>query len=367
MRILTTILSLFCSLLFFTPASAQEVKFPALDKSPMDAAHYPFRSRYLNYIGEDDPNRERKIKVLYSRPQRNDREIFGALIPYGTDWRLGANEATEVTFYRDVDIDGSFLRRGTYTMFAQVYPDYWIIKFSRERFIGGSQDRDMAQDLVTVSVPTKTIATPREAFTIGYQRVDDDHVDMLFEWDRTRVSLPISFNAIVLEEVDPSPMDLIQYPPMSRLRNFLEEDQLAENEPQIRVVYSRPQLKGRAAFGAPLVPYGELWRLGANETTQLTFFNDVTIAGQSVEAGNYGLFAEPRDGEWVFVLHKGIQTWGSLNYNEEDEILRTTVTTQATPATLEAVSMVLIEKEAGTVELVVGWENTMARLPILLK
>jgi len=244
--------------------NAQEVKFGSLDKSPMDAAHYPRRAAFANYLGEDDPERQQRIKVLYSRPNKNEREVFGGLEPFGQDWRMGANEATEVTFFQAVEVGNTTIPAGTYTMFAQIYPDQWIIKISEERFIGGTSNRDVAKDIVALPVPTTTTGNAREAFTIGFQKVDDNNVNMVFEWDKTRAALPINLNPPSMAGSDASPMDLVQYPNMSRLRNLLEEKDLAANEPRVRVVYSRPQMKGRKIFGELIKTDGSMWRLGAN-------------------------------------------------------------------------------------------------------
>jgi len=92
-------------------------------------------------LSDDDPDRSLKIKVLYCRPNKKDRDVFGTLEPWGKDWRLGANEATEVTFYQPVEIGGTHINAGTYTMFAQIFPSNWVLKISSERFIAGVYDR----------------------------------------------------------------------------------------------------------------------------------------------------------------------------------------------------------------------------------
>ncbi len=350
----------------FTVLGAQELKFGDLDKSPMDAAHYPRRAAFQNYLSDDDPDRTQMIKVLYCRPQKNDRAIFGALVPYGQDWRLGANEATEVTFYQPVEIANTYIPAGNYTMFAQIYPDQWIIKVSTERFIGGTANRDVSQDVVAVAVPTATVGEVREYFTIGFQKVDEGNVNMVFEWDQTRASLPISLNPAMLDGDNVSPMDLVQYPNMSRLRNFVEEDELEANEPQVRVVYSRPQMKDRTIFGE-LLKYGEMWRVGANETTEITFFEDVNIGGTDIEAGRYGLFATVNKDNWEFIIHSNPQSWGHANHDPESNVATFTAKTEKTPETLEALSMTFVEKDNNMVHLVIGWENTMARIPIQVK
>lgn len=345
--------------------TAQTVEFGGLDKSPLDAAHYPSGAAFQNYLSADDPDREQKIKVVYSRPGKNDREIFGSLVPYGQEWRMGANEATEVTFFQPVQIGGVTVPSGSYTMFAQIYPHQWTIKLSSERFLTGTANRDFTKDVVSINIPAERVATPVEKWTIGFEKVDADHVNMVFAWDQTMARLPINLNAPALAGEDASPLDLVQYPSLSRRLNMLKAEELDANQPQVRVVYSRPQMKGRKIFG-DLLKYGEMWRVGANETTELTFFKDVTIGGKDIRAGRYGLFAVVNDGNWEFIIHRNVQSWGNANHDEKDNIVKVTAKTEKTPTTLEALSMTFVEK-GDMVELVIGWENTMARLPIKVK
>lgn len=364
----TNQLFFFCLLLLASfSLSAQEIEFGDLDKSPLDAAHYPSSAAYANYLEADDPNRNQKIKVLYSRPLKKDRTLFGELIPFGKDWRLGANEATEITFFQAVEIGMVRVPAGTYTMFvAPQSASAWTFKLSTERFIGGSENRDVTKDIVHVDIPVVEVPDTRESFSIGFQDVDDNTVHMLMEWGTTRAMLPINMSPPYFSGDDASPMDLVQYPEMSRLRNYVKKEDLAANEPQVRVVYGRPQMKGRKIFGE-LIAYGGMWRVGANETTEVTFFNDVMVGGKEVQAGRYGLFASVNEGEWEFILHKAVQSWGPPNFNEDDIVVKVKAKTEKTPKTLEALSMTFAKKDDQNVELVVGWEDTMARLPITMK
>ena len=367
MKLSNVLFLLFIALLVSTDISAQELKFPKLDPSPMDAAHYPRRAAFQNYLDADDPDRTQKIKVLYCRPNKKGREIFGKLEPFGKDWRLGANEATEVTFFQPVEIAGTTVPSGTYTMFAELQPDHWIIKISSERFIGGSKNRDVTKDIAHAKVALTKMPDVREEFTIGFQKVDEGNVNMLFEWDKTRATLPINLNAPSLTNgPDKSPMDLVQYPNMSRLRNYVKPEELDANEPQVRVVYSRPQMNGRKVFGE-LLKYGEMWRVGANETTLVTFFNDVTIGGKKVRKGTYGLFAKVNQGTWEFIIHKNTQSWGHPNHDEKDNVVTVVANVEKTPSSVEALSILLVENGTNKVDLVVAWENSMAKLPITLK
>ena len=347
--------------------SAQEIEFGGLDKSPMDAAHYPNNSAFANYLDADDPLRDQKIKVLYSRPLKKDRTLFGELIPFGEDWRLGANEASEITFFQSVEIGMVRIAPGTYTMFAEPHSaSKWTFKLSSERFIGGAKNRDTSKDIVHVDIPVVQVPNSRESFAIGFQEINENTVHMLMEWGNTRAMLPINMSPPNLSGDAASPMDLVQYPGMSRLRNYVKKEELAENEPQVRVVYSRPQMKGRKIFGE-MLKYGSMWRVGANQTTEVTFFNDVVIGDTEVKAGRYGLFAEINDGEWEFILHDAVQSWGHANFDEKSIIVKVKSKTEKTPKTLEALSMTFVKKDDENIHLVIGWEDTMARLPITMK
>lgn len=343
--------------------TAQELKFPDLDKSPMDAVTYPRQAAYKNYMTGDMADIQPKVKVLYCRPKKKDREIFGKLEPYGKDWRLGANEATEVIFYNNVEIGGSFVPSGTYTMFAEIHPNNWIIKISSERFIGGANNRDISKDVASVNVPLTYLPQVRESFTIGFQKVDEDNCNMIFEWDRTRATMPISFNPIYMSGDDVSPMDLVQYPNMSRLRNFVKPEELDQNEPKVRVVYSRPQKKGRKVFGE-LKKFGDTWRVGANETTEITFFEDVMIGDTKVKAGKYGMMAVVHQDKWDIIIHTNIPSWGHYNHDEKSNVATITVPTEKTPSTVEALSILFNKKDDKKVHMVIAWDDTMVQVPI---
>lgn len=344
----------------------QDIEFPGLDKSPMDAVTYPRSAVFANYLEEDDPDRAAKIKVLYSRPYKNERNVFGELVKYGEEWRLGANEGTEVTFYQNVEIDGTTVPRGVYTMFADVHEDHWMVKLSTQRHTAGTSGRDNSKDIAAFRANTSTAKSVREQMTIGFQKQDEGNVDMIVEWDNTRAVLPINLNAPTMESDDASPMDLAAYPNRSRFQNFLKPEEVADNQPQIRVLYSRPQMKERKIFGE-LVPFGEIWRLGANQTTTLTFFNPVTIGGKDLRAGTYGVFANVNENAWEFIVHSNTNSWGHANHDEEDNLVTVKANTAKTPQTLEALSVTYEKVDAKNVNIIFGWEDTMAKLPVTLK
>ena len=97
----------------------------------------------------------------------------------------------------------------------------------------------------------------------------------------------------------------------------------------IQVDYSRPGVKDRTIFGG-IVPYGQVWRTGANQATRLTFSTPVKLEGHEIPAGTYALFTIPGENEWTIIINKNANQWGAFQYNEKDDVVRFKVT----PATL---------------------------------
>ena len=129
------------------------------------------------------------ITVTYGRPSVNGRAIFGTLVPYGEVWRAGADEATEITFASDGTFGGKPVKAGTYTLFVIPSEKEWNIILNGELKQWGAYEYDKFKDknVAEVIVPVEVVQAPIEMFTI---RFADQH--MIMEWDRSRVSIPVS-------------------------------------------------------------------------------------------------------------------------------------------------------------------------------
>jgi len=92
----------------------------------------------------------------------------------------------------------------------------------------------------------------------------------------------------------------------------------------VTIAYCRPSVRGRVIWGE-LVPYGQVWRTGANEATTITFADDVTVDGNKLAAGTYGLFTIPGKDEWTVIFNRGAKQWGAYSYKESDDALRVKV------------------------------------------
>jgi len=162
-----------------------------------------------------------------------------------------------------------------------------------------------------------------------------------------------------LPPVDKSPMDMSYYPnnyPVLKIQDKITEPLIT------RIVYSRPQKAGRGIFGG-LVKYGEVWRLGANEATEIEFFKNVHIGGKKISKGRYTLYAIVNENNWTIIVNKETDTWGSFKYDAKKDLVRADVVTQRTDAVLESLVMAF-EKTATGCNLVIAWDNVKVSLPI---
>ncbi len=130
----------------------------------------------------------------------------------------------------------------------------------------------------------------------------------------------------------------------------------------VKITYSRPQKRGREIFGK-LVPYGEVWRTGANEATELTTTRDLFINGQLLPAGTYSLFTIPRPDFWTVIINRDLGLWGAYNYNPRMDVLRFDVPVQSSETFVEPFTITFDQKN-NTAELLIMWDLVKIILPI---
>lgn len=149
-------------------------KFPDLQKSPTDIAYYKDGNEVI-------------AKVVYSRPYKNGRAIFGDLVPYGKVWRTGADEATEITFYRDVTFGGKAVSAGTYTVFTVPGESEWEVILNSDLHQWGSYRHKAANDVVKVKAEVGELDSSVENFAIQF----DKNGDMYMAWDNTYAKVSV--------------------------------------------------------------------------------------------------------------------------------------------------------------------------------
>lgn len=131
----------------------------------------------------------------------------------------------------------------------------------------------------------------------------------------------------------------------------------------IEITYSRPVVNGRKIFG-DLVPYGKLWRTGANGATKIAFGEDVTIGGQKVKAGEYALYTIPNASEWEIILNTGVKNGGVVGYKESEDVARFKVKSNKLKASVESMTIEVADVKSNTATINIIWDKTSVSIPV---
>ena len=158
----------------------------------------------------------------------------------------------------------------------------------------------------------------------------------------------LQLTAQEFQSLDKSPMDMAAFP-----RSYKISDKI------VKVIYSRPQLKGRDLV--KLAPPEKVWRTGANEAVEITFYKDVIFGGKALKAGTYSLFTIPSlEGDWTVIINRARNVWGSYYYKQDQDVVRVSGKYTKTEENIEALSM-MFDKD---MTLKMGWGNTIISVSI---
>ena len=173
--------------------SLQKNPYINMDVSPMDISWCPANYPIEKMQGND--SLKLIARISYSRPHKKDRIIFGksaeSLCPYERPWRLGANEATEITLFENVSIAGKNLNKGTYVIYCIPHADRWTIIFNSNLYTWGLHIQE-SKDIFKTEVPVMEQSPALEDFTMVFQNTDTG-ADLLIAWDNVKTVLPFTF------------------------------------------------------------------------------------------------------------------------------------------------------------------------------
>ncbi len=158
-----------------------------------------------------------------------------------------------------------------------------------------------------------------------------------------------NISAQKFSDLDVSPLDITSYPTSFR-----------DSNKQIKVIYSRPQLKERSLD--KLAPNGTIWRTGANEATEIVLYQDFILGGTHLKAGSYTLATIPGEKEWTIIINSDLNTWGAYFYNESNDVARISVPVTKGDSSIEAFSMAFTEAENG-IDMHLAWDTVRVVVP----
>lgn len=157
--------------------------------------------------------------------------------------------------------------------------------------------------------------------------------------------------------LDKSPLDVAYYP-----QNFAHKHGEGE-KPLVKVYYSRPQKKNRD-IGTELAPFGKVWRTGANEASQIEFFQNTTVGGKNIKKGTYTLFTIPGKDKWTIIFNSDLDVWGAYTYNEKKDVLRVDANTEDTSKDVEAFTIQFDGDGKDSATMLLAWGDKLVKVPM---
>lgn len=131
----------------------------------------------------------------------------------------------------------------------------------------------------------------------------------------------------------------------------------------VKLTYSQPHKRDRDIFGE-LVPYGKVWRTGANEATEITLTGDILINQDTLKAGTYSVFTIPGKDQWTIIINEELGQWGSYNYNPESDVLRFDVPVENVQSVVWEPFTIAFEQKNDKADLLMMWDKTKVTIPI---
>ena len=160
------------------------------DRSPMDMVYFPTDYPLLKMAGKTTV--PPLMRIIYSRPQKQGRQIFGGLVQYDMPWRLGANEATEIEFFSAATVAGKTVKPGRYILYCIPQETKWTFVLNSNLYSWGLE-QNRQKDLMQFEVPVEKTSLAIEYFTIACEKKSDKSTALIFLWDDVKAKLPVSF------------------------------------------------------------------------------------------------------------------------------------------------------------------------------
>ncbi len=320
------------------------------------------------------------LNICYPRRAARGRPVFGYplqftdsrwLVPYDTLWRSGIVLHTPVA----VEAAGVALMPGSYAVYAVPSSIDWIVAFNgdtahllREEPYDSVADREVGRGLAR--------GTPNDEYVewlqVSGESSGDASVALSLMWERTKVHIPVRLTE---RRAALACWFRGDRSGLARRASPLDSVDFSIGGQRARLCYGRPSARERMVFGG-VVPYNDLWRLGANEPTTLHIPVAATIAGIAVDPGDYAILAVPSRGDWAIVVTASTSQWGRVETTEAGarsqytdevrarEVGRAMVPSRRLGSHVEALT--IRAESAGTTgaDLIVEWERTQVRIPV---
>ena len=288
----------------------------------------------------------KKISINYGKPPIHGKKIFGSYVPYFKIWRTGAGAATTLTTEADLEMDGAIIPRGIYTLYTLPGEERWKLIINKQTGQWGTIYNSQF-DLARLDLKITKLRTQIHDLTFKLEKNGDGSGLLKIEWENTSLSVPFhgSKDALV-----PSPLD---------------STVVVLNNNRISVNYSRPSMRGRKIMGG-VVPFGIVWRTGANAATSFITQADIMISDVAIARGSYTLYTLPSSKQWKLIINRQTGQWGTV-YNEKFDLASIPLKKVILKQPVEKFTMSLEKTSEKTGVMKLAWEKTQFSVHFQLK
>jgi hypothetical protein len=279
----------------------------------------------------------KKIAISYGKPSVLGRKIFGAFVPYYKVWRTGAGAATTLITETDLEVDGAVVPRGAYSIYTLPAEERWKLIINKQTGQWGTIYNPQL-DLARIDLNIKKLKSSIEDLTFKLEKNGNDGGTLKIEWANTSLSVPFHISK---DSLVPSPRDSVE---------------LLLNGKRLSVDYGRPSMRGRKIMGS-VVPYGKVWRTGANAATGFSTQADLILGGVQLPRGSYTLYTLPSSKIWKLITNKQTGQWGTV-YNKKLDVARIPLKKKTLAHVVEKFTITLerTSEKSGVMKL--AWEKT---------
>jgi hypothetical protein len=290
----------------------------------------------------------KKITINYGRPsmQGRSRKIFGDFVRYYRVWRTGDGAATTLTTEADLELDGAVVPHGVYSLYTLPSEDHWRLIINKQTGQWGTIYNSQL-DLARIDLNISKLKIPVENLTFKLEKNGSDNGILKIEWEKTSLSVPFH---ISIDGVIPSPRDSAV---------------LVLNGKQITVNYGRPSMRGRKIMSG-VVPYGVIWRTGANAATSFITESDLVIGRVKIPQGSYTIYTLPSSKQWNLIVNKQTGQWGTV-YDKKLDLARIPIKKKILNQPVEKFTIILEKKAEGSGEMIFTWEKTQLSVNFQVK
>jgi hypothetical protein len=290
----------------------------------------------------------KKIAINYGRPSMRGRsqKIFGEFVRYYQVWRTGDGLATTLTTDADLEMDGAVIPHGVYSLYTLPSENYWKLIINKQTGQWGTIYNSQL-DMARIGLNVEKLKTPVENLTFKLEKNGSNNGVLRIEWEKTSLSVPFH---ITTDGAIPSPRDSVA---------------LALAGKHVTVNYGRPSMRGRKIIGG-VVPYGVVWRTGANAATSFITQADLDMGGVRIPQGAYTIYTLPSANVWKLIINKQTGQWGTI-YNQKLDLSRIPLKKKILNKPVEKFTIRLVEKSENTGEMILEWEKTQLLVDFRIK